>query len=186
MKEDLQLGTTEAAVRSCVSIIAAVTAQREEVLAYWLDLYYQVRRAYEIDQKNETDPQLIRREDLYPVIRELMKDALKSTAREKAVEKMAKAAGTSSAAAAAPSPQGEGQESQDAPAPKAGGWAKKKILIRDRLLQARADGVTIAQLTNAGGTGVCLESEVFGILNAAKLDMKSYRRVEAALDALGR
>ncbi len=46
--------------------------------------------------------------------------------------------------------------------------------------------MTIAEITNAGGKGVCFESEVFGILNAAKMDMQSYRRVEAALDALGR
>lgn len=50
-----KLGTTEAAVRSCVSVIAAVTAQREDVLAYWLDLYYQVRCAYEAEIRNE-DP----------------------------------------------------------------------------------------------------------------------------------
>lgn len=79
----LPLGTTEAAVRSCVSVIAAVTAQREEILAYWLDLYYQVRRAYEVEQEREEDPRLIRREDLYPVMREMMRDALKSTARNR-------------------------------------------------------------------------------------------------------
>ena len=33
-----RLGTPEAAVRSCVGVIAAVTEQREEILAYWLDL----------------------------------------------------------------------------------------------------------------------------------------------------
>lgn len=185
MKEDLQLGTTEAAVRSCVSIIASVTGQREELLAYWLDLYYQVRRSYEIDQGREPDPNLIRREDLYPVIRELMKDALKSTAKDEAIKRAAKkaAGSTSSAAAAAPSPQGEGEEPEES---RVRGWAKKKTLIRDRLLKARAEGVTIAQLTHAGGTDVCFETEIFGILNAAKVDMKSYRRVEAALEALGR
>ncbi len=91
-RADLPLGTTEAAVRSCVSVIAAVTAQREEVLAYWLDLYYQVRRAYEIEQGREEDPRLIRMEDLYPAMRELMRDALKSTAREEA-KKRTKEAG---------------------------------------------------------------------------------------------
>ena len=83
-RANLPLGTTEAAVRSCVSVIAAVTAQSEEILAYWLDLYYQVRRAYEIEQQREEDPRLIRREDLYPVMREMMRDALKSTAKEQA------------------------------------------------------------------------------------------------------
>lgn len=80
----LTLGTPEAAVRSCVSVIAAVTGQREEILAYWLDLYYQVRRAYEVDRGNEEDPRLIRCEDVYPALRELMRDALKTTARDAA------------------------------------------------------------------------------------------------------
>lgn len=194
MKEELQLGTTQAAVQSCVSIIAAVTAQREEVLAYWLDLYYQVRRAYEIEQEREADPRLIRREDLYPVMRELMKDALKSTARDEAKKRAARKTVSAAGGAGADSEEtiviktgsAEDPSGSETDEPKVSGWAKKKTLIRDRLLKARAEGVTIAQLTHAGGTDVCFEAEIFGILNAAKVDMKSYRRVEAALDALGR
>ena len=190
-QEELPIGTTEAAVRSCVSIIAAVTAQREDVLAYWLDLYYQVRRAYEIDQKNETDPQLIRREDLYPVLRELMKDALKSTAKDEAIKRAAKKS-ASAAGGAGADPQeaiviktGSAADPSGSVAgePKVSGWTKKKVLIRDRLLQARADGVTIAELEQAGGV---FSREILGILEGAKIEMKSYRRVEAALDALGR
>ena len=45
-RKEMIIGTREAAVLSCVNVIAAVTAQREELLAYWLDLYYQVRLAY--------------------------------------------------------------------------------------------------------------------------------------------
>jgi len=191
MKEDLQLGTTEAAVRSCVSLMAAVMGQREELLAYWLDLYYQVRRSYEIDQGREQDPNLIRREDLYPVIRELMKDALKSTAKDeakkRAARKSASAAGGAGAdpeeaiviktgSAADPSGSATGE-------PKASGWAKKKVLIRERLIKARAEGVTIAELEQAGGV---FSREILGILEGAKIEMKSYRRVEAALDAIGR
>ena len=195
-RAELPIGTTEAAVRSCVSVIAAVTAQREEVLAYWLDLYYQVRRAYEIEQGREEDPRLIRLEDLYPAMREMMRDALKSTAKEKAKERAASQGGPSRT----PAPTGKTEDGKPlSPAEagqlplqgsqggaRVGGWAAKKAAIRDRLLKARAEGVTIAEITNAGGKGVCFESEVFGILNAAKMDMPSYRRVEAALDALGR
>ena len=183
MKEDLQLGTTEAAVRSCVSVIAAVTAQREDVLAYWLDLYYQVRRAYEIDQKNEADPQLIRREDLYPVLRELMKDALKSTAKEEAKKRVEKKPAKKTPADPQRCTQEAGPEEDAEETQKVSGWARKKVLIRDRLLQARADGVTIAELEQAGGV---FSREILGILEGAKIEMKSYRRVEAALDALGR
>lgn len=42
-----ELGTTEAAVRSCVNLIALATHTDEEHLAYWLDLYYQVRSRHE-------------------------------------------------------------------------------------------------------------------------------------------
>lgn len=42
-----ELGTTEAAVRSCVNLIALATHTDEDLLAYWLDLYYQTRVAHE-------------------------------------------------------------------------------------------------------------------------------------------
>ena len=42
-----ELGTTEAAVRSCVNLIALATHTDEEHLAYWLDLYYQTRVSHE-------------------------------------------------------------------------------------------------------------------------------------------
>ena len=82
------LGSAEAAVRSCVSLMAAVMGQREELLAYWLDLYYQVRLAYERENAAEPDPTVLRRGDLYPVLRELMQDALKSAVRGEAKERM--------------------------------------------------------------------------------------------------
>ena len=47
MTERPELGTTEAAVRSCVNLIALATHTDEEHLAYWLDCYYQLRRAHD-------------------------------------------------------------------------------------------------------------------------------------------
>ena len=41
------LGTPEAAVRSCVSLLSMLFSQPEDAVAYYLDLYYQVRCAYE-------------------------------------------------------------------------------------------------------------------------------------------
>lgn len=50
--EDLpDLGTREAAVESCVSLIAGMCGQSEAIIHYWLDLYYQVRLAYEIEEE---------------------------------------------------------------------------------------------------------------------------------------
>lgn len=90
------LGTPEAAVRSCVALISAVTGQREEYMAYWLDLYFQVRCVYERTQAEEPDPNVITRADLYLVLKELWRDAMRSTARDDAT---ARAAGKSRAMA---------------------------------------------------------------------------------------
>ena len=49
-----ELGTTEAAVRSCVNLIALATHTDEEHLAYWLDCYYQLRVAHERRAKTPT------------------------------------------------------------------------------------------------------------------------------------
>ena len=46
-RERPELGTTEAAVRSCVNLIALATHTDEEHLAYWLDLYFQTRARHE-------------------------------------------------------------------------------------------------------------------------------------------
>ena len=66
-----QLGTAEAAVRSCVNLISRASGQPEEALAYWLDLYYQVRAAYEREQAAEPIEQWIRPDDLYKALKEL-------------------------------------------------------------------------------------------------------------------
>ena len=65
------------------------------------------------------------------------------------------------------------------------GWAAKKAAIRDRLVKARDEGVTAAQLVTASEQKIS-DSEIYAILNAAKVDMETYRRLEAALEALGR
>lgn len=50
--EDLpELGSRQAAVESCVSLIAGMCGQPEAIIHYWLDLYYQVRLAYEVEEE---------------------------------------------------------------------------------------------------------------------------------------
>lgn len=63
------------------------------------------------------------------------------------------------------------------------GWTAKKTAIRDRLAAARAEGTTYAELE---ATGKITFAEASAILSAAKMGMESYRRAEAALDALGK
>ena len=176
------IGTTEAAVQSCVRLIASVAGQPEALVAYWLDLYYQVRCAYERENAPEPDPQVITRADLYPVMRELMQDALRSAADDGPPR--ASRAGIAShenpRVASAPTiTEIPGPQTR----PRA--WAAKKAAIRDRLIAARDQGVTAAQLVTASEQKISA-AEIYAILNAAKADMDTYRRLEAALEALGR
>lgn len=172
------IGTAEAAVQSCVRLIASVAGQPEALVAYWLDLYYQVRCAYERENAPEPDPQVITRADLYPVLRELMQDALRSAVRSEAKDRLKKRE----------KPEEEdGQSCAEILGPQTGvkGWAAKKAAIRDRLIAARDQGVTAAQLVTASEQKIS-DGEIYAILNAAKADMETYRRLEAALEALGR
>lgn len=62
------LGTPEAAVQTCVNLISRATEQPEDRLAYWLDLYYQVRSAYEDEEKRQR--QLRRFQDYFGIPRQ--------------------------------------------------------------------------------------------------------------------
>lgn len=46
-KQAPEIGTPEAAVQSCVNLLAVVTGIPEAKLAYYLDMYYQLRDVYE-------------------------------------------------------------------------------------------------------------------------------------------
>ena len=189
------IGTAEAAVQSCVRLIASVAGQPEALVAYWLDLYWQVRNIYERENAPEPDPQVITRADLYPVLRELMQDALKSAVRAEAKDRLKKREKTPSDAAGGgasslrerANAEEDGQSCAEILGPQIGvkGWAAKKAAIRDRLIAARDQGVTAAQLVTASEQKIS-DGEIYAILNAAKADMDTYRRLEAALEALGR
>lgn len=153
--ERLPLGEAETAVQSCVSLIAAVCGQRENVLAYWLDLYYQVRRAYEIEQDNEPDPKLLRAEDLYPVMREFMRELLKDTAKNRARKT-----------------EGD-KEPKQTP-------AEFKRAVLEKLQNARAAGVSIAAIAEATKGG-CTEAEVRDILACHRVRIGAYEELNNAL-----
>lgn len=189
------IGTAEAAVQSCVRLIASVSGQPEALVAYWLDLYWQVRNIYERENAPEPDPRVITRADLYPVMRELMQDALRSAVRSEAKDRMQKrektpsdaAGGGASSLREGANAEEDGQSCAEILGPQIGvkGWAAKKAAIRERLIAARDQGVTAAQLVTASEKKIS-DAEIYAILNAAKADMDTYRRLEAALEALGR
>ena len=45
-----KLGTREAALRGCVDLIARMCGKPEHVVGYWLDLYFQTRLAYQVEE----------------------------------------------------------------------------------------------------------------------------------------
>ena len=71
-ERDAALGTPEAAVQSCVKLMSMLFEQPEKYVAFYLDLYYQVRLAYERGR----EPPPLRREDMIPAMREIWEELL--------------------------------------------------------------------------------------------------------------
>ena len=195
MNEKPKLGTIDSALVNCVNMMAMVTSQRVEDLAGWLDLYYQIRRLWEVAQGNVTDPQLIRKDELLPILEATVREALRGTARKAAEtvtekRKTRKPADSDQIRSLSPSgsspSQGEprrGQDPETARAKKPGPWTLYKRKIYDRLLQVRAEGYTIAQIAECSG-GNLSEGRVMAAINAAQLRQEEWRALETALDAV--
>ena len=182
-RKEIIIGTREAAVLSCVNVIAAVTAQREELLAYWLDLYYQVRLAYE----REIHPEqftaapapvvpVMRPEDVYSAVRQIWEERIERRETE--------AAEGTPPQLAQGSDSSPGQGSQDEePVKKPSGWAMKKRRTVERLEAAREKGVSYAQLI-AASRGRLTETTISAALNAGQLSRGEWQDITAALNEL--
>lgn len=223
-EENLPLGTTEAAVRSCVRLISAVTCQPEKLCAYYLDLYYQVRRAYEREHEEPQAPPLTL-ETSWPRLRELMEETLRSTAEEQArlilegiglrpapTADYPAPARTMNTPEAPETPftaeagMNEEEERRDetrrkrrekaakaAEAPKSvdrsgdkNGAAiakKEKTVIRDRLLEAKKNGLTNKKLLEESD-GQFTEGHLWKIGQGHVVGIAIYREINAALDRL--
>ena len=208
-----EIGSTEAAVRSCVSLMAAVMGQSEELIAYWLDLYYQVRSAYEREARKD-QPEPLRPEEVYTLIREILHEELAAVAVvplagihaepvpitppiitdpealarevEKAVERTARAMESQGAGDGPPRASAPTEEAPEAaPEKTLRGWAAKKNLIRNRLLAQRKKGVTLAEIEKASD-GALTDKDIIRILNTEKVPTETYKRLEAALAELER
>jgi hypothetical protein len=93
--EDLpELGTSEASVQSVVCLIAGMTGKTEALIAYWLDLYYFVRSAYE-REKNPGPPACpLCSDDAYAVFRKVWNSFRKPPEADMAEEPQEQAAGS--------------------------------------------------------------------------------------------
>lgn len=158
-----RLDDTRAAMNSCISVLAAVFGQPEGITAKWLDLYYQVRRAYEIERGAEEDPRVMRREDLIPAMREVLRDA----AKDEAVKRQRKKTGEAEIV----------QESTKKPS----GWTQYKRKVSGKLADARAAGISIASIA-AASAGILGEHRVMDAINAGQLSREEWHALETAID----
>lgn len=205
LEKQTTLGTREAAVLSCVNVIAAVTAQREELLAYWLDLYYQVRLAYE----RETHPEqfqaapspvlpMMRPEDVYSAVRQIWENRIERPETEDAegdadchanaaalARNDAEGSQGERIATAPAGPRNDAEEAppEEEPIKKPGGWTMFKRRQVERLEAARKKGVSYAQLI-AASRGRLTEATISAALNAGKLSRGEWQDITAALDDL--
>ena len=186
-RKDMIIGTREAAVLSCVNVIAAVTAQREELLAYWLDLYYQVRLAYE----REVHPEqfaaapapvlpVMRPEDVYSAVRQIWGERI---AAAPAGPRNDEEAGSETERGALPQSAAATDPPEEEPIMKPGSWTLFKRRQVERLEAAREKGVSYAQLI-AASRGRLTEATISAALNAGKLSRGEWQDITAALNDL--
>ena len=189
-----ELGTTEAAVRSCVNLIALATHTDEEHLAYWLDCYYQLRVAHERRASTPTFHEFM---EMFggPSTTSSPAEDVKSTqpaARQMPHDVEAEEGERPEPPAAqkknrAPLTVSERRKLQNAEKEKKriqgkSDWREFKRATFARLQEARTAGLTVAQI--AAAYGALTENTVLDILNAAPRPIEDYRALAAALDKL--
>lgn len=166
-----EIGSPEAAVQAAVNLMAAVAKLDERRLAYWLDMYYQLRCRYECDK--ELAPL---KEVFFPglsVERLSPADPPAGSADE---------ADSQGADVAAPEVQDGGEVSPvpESPAAKA---AQEKRRIRERFMQARADGITLGAIRKAAN-GSITEDSLRDIIESKPVPVAVYRVLDKSLDTL--
>ena len=179
------IGTPEGAVRACVALIASVTGQPEELTERYLDLYYQVRRqaedAAEREQilscwdvgapahvvPNDGPPRASAPTEKTETERPAAKTGPSETRKKVDFEEV-----LASASAGARMPP-EKQKNQP--------WGSVKREIRERFLDLRAKGMTIAQTVNLSNKKLT-DGDVMNIMNGGKAEMKIYNTLEDAMD----
>lgn len=168
-------GTPEGALRSCVTLIASVTGQPEDLTERYLDLYYQTRRAAELEAERE---RFLRSWDADGTLTVLAEDVRSAVTAEKTDPEKPKAKkkvdfeevlASASAGAKLPSK------------PKNAPYGKIKAEIRDRFVALRAQGMTLAQTVNLSGNKVT-ENQILNIMNGTKVGMDAYNALEDAMN----
>ena len=157
-----ELGSPEAAVQAAVNLLAAVTKLDERKLAYWLDMYYQLRSRYEKEKVSEKSMEAM---NTYFEL---------STALTKAEEILAEETVVPGVPDCSIDPVPE------SPAAKA---AQEKRRIRERFMQARTNGVTLDSIRDSAAYKIT-EDELLKIRESLPVPIAKYRILDDALDKL--
>ena len=197
-RERPELGTTEAAVRSCVNLIALATHTDEKHLAYWLDCYFQLRKAHE-DRLAAEEARIQMERERREVLRSLLgrddgpsmtpaptEEDARATARVATTEDEKPEAAAAQKKNRAPLTVSERRKLQNAEKEKKriqgrSDWREFKRATFARLQEAKAGGLTIGAIV-AASDGKVTENTVLDILNAVPRPIEDYRALDAALD----
>ena len=182
------LGTPEAAVQTCVKLIARATGQPETVVASWCDLYFSVRRAYERENGDEA-PVIIRAEDLLPALRRLWEEVLAIPVTEPTPGQCRQAPSEAEANELTAEPNGPAPGEPAAkgnPAPAGNSYgadaAAYKRETRERLLRLRAEGLTIGELEKVAPS--LRHDRIMNVLEGKRMAVEFYRKLAAVLDEI--
>lgn len=168
-----ELGSPEAAVLSCVTLMSMLFSQPEKDVAYYLDLYFQVRLAYErakaaSPETPEEEPEKAQPEQ--------------ETESSDGTDEQPEPEGERGDGVAESTPPRESRLSGFQPyaAEKVAPWTKYKRRVGAQLQEARAAGHTIAEISKASH-GTLSESDVMLALNAGKLSRQQWYDLETTL-----
>lgn len=203
-----KLGTPEAAVQAAVNLLAKATGINESRLAYYLDMYYQLRNTYEAEKAREQA-----REELLNMyaVSLLDPEPLRPMSKTEAAE-TEEPLSVTSASTGDSSPQRGSQEREETPeaaetlrakrlraleaARKAAATvdrkgeknpnamaAAEKRRIRERFMEARQKGgAPTAEILKA--SPALTEGDVWKIINGHHVGIDIYRALENALDQI--
>lgn len=191
-KQAPEIGTPEAAVQSCVNLLAKVTGIQEAKLAYYLDMYYQLRDAYEAAKAEEWMEEM-------RLERAVMAACAKTPVYPDPPRTMNTPAAPENAEDPEPAGQPEADAEGSAPEPPAafsgfepvevkstGGAASaaaEKRRIKERLDRLRSAGVSVKRIVKAAD-GCITEDQIREIIDCKKMPIAVYRVLDGALNQL--
>lgn len=164
------IGTPESALRSCVTLIASVTGQPEALTEQYLDLYYQVRRAADAGVTPSTAEAVSEAGNVAPRV-SILPETRQAAGGGKGKKVDFDEVLASASAGAKMPPEKKRSEP----------WGSVKREIRERFLDLRSKGMTIAQTVNLSGKKLT-DGDVMNIMNGGKAEMKVYNALEDAMN----